>query len=170
VNNGMFSKQNNLSWRADEPFAILSFPRRMLIIGEFLDCAANSDSSAGIRGAHKLVLVSARGDGDSPGLEESMLKVIDEVHRIFNTNTQANKVLRQATFRTQSWVNGCVAICMDVRDTITVDRCVTYDMTQGMLIRELTQPKETEIPQRRVAPTMRSERALSPVVKESTAP
>lgn len=46
----------------------------------------------------------------------------------------------------------------------------TYDMMHGMLIKELTQPKETEIPQRRVAPTMRSESALSPVVKESTAP
>jgi hypothetical protein len=111
VNNGMFSEQDNFSWRADEPFAILSFPRGMLIIGEFLYCATNSDSSASIGGAHKLVLVSARGDSDSPGLEESVLKVIDEVHRVFDTNTQADEVLRQATFRTQSWVNGCVAVC-----------------------------------------------------------
>jgi hypothetical protein len=51
-----------------------------------------------------------------------------------------------------------------------VDKDDTYDMTHGMLIRELTQPKETEMPQRRVAPTMRSESALSPVAKESTAP
>ena len=165
----MFSEQDNLSWRADEPFAIFSFPPWMLIIGEFLYRATNSNSSASIRGAHKLVLVSAHRDGDRPGLEESVLKVIYEVHRVFDANTQANEVLRQATFRTQSWVNGCVAICVDVRHDHSRRMC-TYDMTQGMLIRELTQPKETEIPQRRVAPTMRSERALSPVEKESTAP
>ena len=115
-------------------------------------------------------LVSAFERGNRDLFEKGMLKVIDEVHRVFDTNTQANEVLRQATFRTQSRVDRCMASCVDVRETMKVERCGTYDMTQGMLIRELTQPKETEIPQRRVAPTMRSESALSPVVKESTAP
>jgi hypothetical protein len=142
----------------------------MLIIGKFLNCAANSDSPAGKSGANKLVLISACRDSDCPSLEEGMLKVIDKVHRVFDTNTQANEVLGQATFRTQSRIDRCMASCVDVRETMKVERCSTYDMTQGMLIRELTQPKETEIPQRRVAPTKRSESALSPVVKESTAP
>ena len=46
----------------------------------------------------------------------------------------------------------------------------TYDITQGMLISELTAPNETLIPQRRVAPTIRSLIVLSPVVKLRTAP
>lgn len=117
MNDSMLSEQDNFSWRADEPFAILCFPRRMLIVGEFLYCAANSDSSARERSAHKLVLISSGRDSDSPGLEERMLKIIDEVYRVFDTNTQANEVLRQATFRTQSWINGRMAICIDIRMT-----------------------------------------------------
>ena len=46
----------------------------------------------------------------------------------------------------------------------------TYDMTQGMLMSELTAPKLTLIPHKRVAPTIRSLSSLLPVVKLSTAP
>lgn len=37
-------------------------------------------------------------------------------------------------------------------------------------MRELTQPKETEMDQSRVSSTMRSERLVEPVSKERTAP
>ena len=43
-------------------------------------------------------------------------------------------------------------------------------MTQGMLIKLLTQPKLTLMPQRRVAATIRSLNSLSPVSKDNTAP
>ena len=45
-----------------------------------------------------------------------------------------------------------------------------YDMAQGMLMSELTAPKLTLIPHKRVAPTIRSLSSLLPVVKLSTAP
>ena len=120
MNNGMLSEQDDLSWCANEPYTVLSFPRRMLIISKFLHCAANSDSSAGESGANKLVLISACRDSDCPGLEEGMFKVIDEVHRVFDANTQANEVLGQATFRTQSRINRSMAVWGDIRDTMKV--------------------------------------------------
>ena len=46
----------------------------------------------------------------------------------------------------------------------------TYDIAQGMLMSELTAPKLTLIPHKRVAPTIRSLSSLLPVVKLSTAP
>lgn len=51
-----------------------------------------------------------------------------------------------------------------------IEEEAAHDMTQGMLMSEFTAPKLTEIPQRRVAPTMRSLSVLSPVVKLRTAP
>lgn len=111
--NGVLSEQDNLSWCADKPFAILLFPRWTFVISQFLHCTANSGSSARNGRAHKLMLISAGGNCDSSGLEKGMLKVIDEVHRVFDTNTQANKVLGQPTFRTYGGVNRCVAIYTD---------------------------------------------------------
>lgn len=46
----------------------------------------------------------------------------------------------------------------------------THDITQGILIKLFTQPKLTLMPQRRVAPTIRSLSSLSPVSNDKTAP
>jgi hypothetical protein len=46
------------------------------------------------------MLISAGRNCDGSGFEKGMLKVIDQVYRIFDSNTQANEVLRQPTFRT----------------------------------------------------------------------
>jgi hypothetical protein len=111
--NGVLSEQDNLSWCTDKPFAVLLFPRWTFVVSQFLHCTANSGSSARNRCAHKLMLISAGRNSDSAGLKKGMLKVIDKVHRVFDTNTQANKVLGQPTFRTHGSVNRCVPICTD---------------------------------------------------------
>jgi hypothetical protein len=56
------------------------------------------------------MLISTGRNGDGTGLQKGMLKVVDEVHRVFDTNTQTNEVLGQPTFRTHSGIDGCVAV------------------------------------------------------------
>jgi hypothetical protein len=94
MNDSVFPEQNNLARGAHEPFAIFSLPRWVLIVGEFLYRATNSDSSMRDSSAHEMVLVSACRNGNSACLKEGMLKVVDEVRRILNSNTQANEIFR----------------------------------------------------------------------------
>ena len=94
MNDSVFPEQNNFSRGAHEPFAIFSLPRWVLIIGEFLYRAADSDSSKGDSSAHEMVLVGTCRNGNSARLKEGMLKVVDEISRVLNPNTQANEILR----------------------------------------------------------------------------
>ena len=112
--NGVLSEQDNLSWCADKPFAILLFPRWRFVVSQFLHCTANTGSSARDSRPHKLMLISASRNGDSSSFEEGVLKVIDEIHRIFNTNAQANEILRQATFCAHGRVNGCMTVWVNL--------------------------------------------------------
>jgi len=114
MNYGVLSEQDNLSWSTDEPLTILSFPCWVLVVSQFLDCTANSDPSTGDSGAHKLMLISASRNGDSSSFEEGVLKVIDEIHWVFDTNAQANEIFRQATFCAHGRVNGCMAVWVDL--------------------------------------------------------
>jgi len=94
MNDSVLPEQNNLARSAHEPFAIFSLPPWVLVVGEFLYCAANSDSSVRDSSAHEMVLISARRNGNSACLKEGMLKVVDEVRRVLDPNTQANEILR----------------------------------------------------------------------------
>ena len=94
MNDSVFPEQNNLARGAHEPFAIFSLPRWVLIVGEFLDRATNSDSSMRDSSAHEMLLVSACRNADSTCLKEGMFKIVEEVRRILNPKTQANDILR----------------------------------------------------------------------------
>jgi hypothetical protein len=94
MNDGVFPEQNNLARSADEPFAIFSRPRWVPIVSEFLHRAANGDPSMGDSTTDEMVLVSAYRNGDSARLKQGMLKVVDEVRRVLNSNTQSNEILR----------------------------------------------------------------------------
>ena len=94
MNDSVFPEQNDLARGAHEPFAIFSLPPCVFIISEFLHRAANSDSSMRDSSTNKMVLVSACRNGYSACLEQGMLKVVNEVRRVLNPNTQANEILR----------------------------------------------------------------------------
>lgn len=94
MNDSMFPEQNDLARGADKPFTIFSPPHWLRIISEFLHRAANGSSSMTDSSTDKIVMVGACRNGDSTCLKEGMLKVLDEVRRVLDPNTQANEILR----------------------------------------------------------------------------
>lgn len=94
MNDSVFPEKNDLARGADEPFAIFSLPHWVRIVSEFLHRAADGDSSMTDSSADEMVLVGACRNGNSACLKQGVLKVVDEVRRILDPNTQANEILR----------------------------------------------------------------------------
>lgn len=97
MNDSVFPEQNDFARGADEPFTIFSLPHLphwLRIVSEFLHRTANGASSMTDSSTDKIVMVRACRNGDSTCLKEGMLKVIDEVRRVLDPNTQANEILR----------------------------------------------------------------------------
>jgi hypothetical protein len=115
------------------------------------------------------LLSQIRGDSDSTCFKESTLEVVKEVRRVLNANTETDKIFREAA----GGASGCIDRSMAEKGEILPHESEGYfahDIAQGILIKLLTHPKLTLIPHNRVAPTIASLIALSPVVKLNTAP
>lgn len=166
VHDRVLAEQDNFARRADEPLALA------LVVRELLDGPADGRVLTVHERTDVMDLVRVGGGRNGAPLEERALEVVKQVRRVLDTNTQADKVFRQAALGTRRGIDRSMSTnsaTMKIGRT-SRKRRDTYDMTQGMLMSELTAPKLTLMPQSRVAPTMRSLRVLSPVVKLSTAP
>ena len=89
MNNCMFTKEDDFAWSADKPFAVVQgtsstcLPKRKLLDGP-ADGVRNADIVVG-------------GEGDRSGFNESMAKIVQEIRRILDADTQTDQVLRKAS-------------------------------------------------------------------------
>ena len=164
VDDRMFSEQDDFSRSTDKPFPI--FPGPLSMDERFSKRELLHRPVHGARDANEVV----GGHGYSAGRQESMTEIIQKVSGIFDTDAQTDEIFWETASGPSSWVNGSVATRTSRQRDIMVSLDITYDITQGILIKLLTAPKLTLIPQRRVAPTIRSLSSLSPVSNDKTAP
>lgn len=97
-----------------------------------------------------------------------MLEIVHQVTRVFDTDTESDQVLGQTSSGSDCGRDGGVTALL--ARSQHVNYTITYDMRQGILIKLLTAPNDTLMPQSRVPPTIRSLSALSSVTKLKTAP
>lgn len=115
-------------------------------------------------------------DLDGARFEEGGFEIVDEVIDVLDADTEADQILREIPSGADGRIDGGMAGegeegSVSIGETKTdLGSERTYDMRQGILIKLLTQPKLTLIPQSRVAPTIRSLKLGSSVMKLNTAP
>ena len=99
VHNCVLAEEDYLARGADKPLPVLAGPGRVrvrIVQRELLDGAADR-----VRKAYVVVC----GERDGTSIEESMLQVVNEIRRIFDTNAKADEIFGQATGSTSSRVN-----------------------------------------------------------------
>ena len=96
----MLAKQYDLARSTHEPLAVfrasLALNGRIpqcKLLNSLVDCSGDS---------HEIV----RGNCDGSGLHQSMSEIIKEILRVFNTNTQTDQILREASLGTCRGING----------------------------------------------------------------
>lgn len=168
MNNRMLPKENNLSRCANQPFFIIFLrllpTHRILIEGKLLHGPADSLRKVGSD------IAMIRREANSASFKQCAFEIVEKIRRVLNAYAETDEILGETTLGTGSWVDGCVALQLSELTRRSEKIEGTYDITQGILIKEFTHPKLTLIPQSLVAPTILSLRALSPVVKLNTAP
>ena len=168
----VLTKQDNFAWGTDQPFPVLFGAlgsSRRKILCQLLDRTRNRVHRSWF-GSDIAFLGRCR-ELDGTCLKQGMLQVIQEIPRIFYSNTETNEIFGEASSSSGGRIDRSVSgIERFELDEIDEGGKVTYDMAHGMLINEFTHPKLTLIPQSLVPATILSLRVLSPVVKLSTAP
>ena len=106
MNNCMFTKQDHFTRRTDEPLSVfLSSQLWARIEGQLLHSTADIVDLA----SEDVSFLLIGGKSDGACFEESTLKVVEEVGRVFYADAETDEIFWEATSSTSGWINGSVS-------------------------------------------------------------
>ena len=90
----VFTEQDDFARCADEPFSLIFVTTFRFAESKFLNRATDRVALAFQRGTNIMMPVDALFECDSASLKQCMLKIIQKIIRILDTNAKTDQILR----------------------------------------------------------------------------